>query len=47
MAYRRRQLSEDPWFDSDGYGVMPLPAGQGFVIQRRRSGLLSQNAGVA
>jgi O-methyltransferase len=34
MAYRRQKLTEDPWFESRGYRVMPLPTGQGLVIKR-------------
>jgi O-methyltransferase len=32
--YRRQKLREDPWFESRGYRVMPLPTGQGLVIKR-------------
>jgi O-methyltransferase len=34
MAYRRQKLTEDPWFQSRGYRVMPLPTGQGLIIKR-------------
>jgi O-methyltransferase len=34
MAYRRQKLTEDPWFASRGYRVIPLPTGQGLVIKR-------------
>jgi O-methyltransferase len=33
-VYRAQKLSEDPWFGSRGYRVMPLPTGQGLVIKR-------------
>ncbi len=33
-VYRRQKLAEDPWFQSRGYRVMPLPTGQGLVIKR-------------
>lgn len=32
--YRVQKLKEDPWFDSRGYKVMPIPTGQGLVIKR-------------
>jgi O-methyltransferase len=32
--YRVQKLAEDPWFESRGYRVMPLPTGQGLVIKR-------------
>jgi O-methyltransferase len=34
MSYRGQKLAEDPWFDSRGYRVMPLPTGQGLVMKR-------------
>jgi hypothetical protein len=33
-VYRPQKLTEDPWFGSRGYRVMPLPTGQGLVIKR-------------
>jgi len=33
-VYRGQKLAEDPWFESRGYRVMPLPTGQGLVIKR-------------
>jgi O-methyltransferase len=33
-AYRAQKLAEDPWFESRGYRVMPLPTGQGLVLKR-------------
>jgi O-methyltransferase len=33
-VYRPQKLSEDPWFGSRGYRVMPLPTGQGLIIKR-------------
>jgi O-methyltransferase len=32
--YRSQKLAEDPWFETRGYRVMPLPTGQGLVIKR-------------
>lgn len=34
MIYRGQKLAEDPWFESRGYRVMPLPTGQGLVFKR-------------
>ncbi len=34
LGYRGQKLTEDPWFESRGYRVMPLPTGQGLVIKR-------------
>jgi O-methyltransferase len=34
IGYRGQKLAEDPWFETRGYGVMPLPTGQGLVIKR-------------
>jgi hypothetical protein len=34
MTYRAQKLAEDPWFETRGYRVMPLPTGQGLVIKR-------------
>lgn len=33
-VYRTQKHAEDPWFESRGYRVMPLPTGQGMVIKR-------------
>ena len=33
-AYRAQKAAEDPWFESRGYRVMPLPTGQGMVFKR-------------
>jgi len=33
-AYRPQKAAEDPWFESRGYRVMPLPTGQGLVFKR-------------
>ncbi len=32
--YRPQKQAEDPWFDTRGYRVMPLPTGQGMLIKR-------------
>jgi hypothetical protein len=34
MSYRAQKLAEDPWFETRGYRVIPLPTGQGLVIKR-------------
>lgn len=31
--YRAQKIAQDPWFDSRGYRVIPLPTGQGLVIK--------------
>jgi O-methyltransferase len=33
-VYRGQKLAEDPWFESRGYRVFPLPTGQGIVVKR-------------
>jgi len=32
--YRPQKAAEDPWFESRGYRIMPLPTGQGLVFKR-------------
>ena len=33
-AYRGQKQAEDPWFETRGYRVVPLPTGQGLLIKR-------------
>ncbi len=33
-AYRSQKRVEDPWFETRGYRIFPLPTGQGIIIKR-------------